>query len=233
MSRILLKRPKRIKFKAKFGLFLIILGCLILALSLDHTIRPILLQHAQARAQIFANTIINQTVKRLLKEENLTYDQIVRVTRNADQSIASVQIDSVCVNTLKAELIGRAQKEISAAQPITVGIPMGTLSGVDYLLGRGPELRFSLKMSAALTAALKSSFTSAGINQTLHRITLQIHAKLYLVMPLYRSGCEAANDFLIAETVIVGKIPDAYTNVVETPSDDIAGVLFDYSASTS
>ncbi len=226
-------RQLKLKKRVKIGLFLIALGCLVLILSLDNGIRPILIQHAQAKAKTYANTVLNQTIQTILKEQNVIYEQIVRIVRQEDNSISSVEIDSIQVNALKSRIIGCVQKEISSGPTVAVAIPLGTLSGSEYFLGRGPELHFSLKISATVTAGLKSHFVSAGINQTLHRITMPITTKLYLMMPLYRTGCEVVNDFLIAETVIVGKIPDAYTNVVETPSDDIAGVLFDYSAETS
>ncbi len=230
MSRFWQKKSNN---RVKFGLILIFLGILILTVSLDHGIRPILLQHANARAKTYANTVLNKTVQNVLREQNIVYTDIVKITRNTDDSVSSLEIDSLMVNAIKSLLIGQIQNEIANGESVRVSIPVGTLSGVDFLIGRGPSIHFTLEISSAVTAGLKSSFIAAGINQTLHRVVLHLNTQLYLIMPLYKTACNIENDFLIAETVIVGKIPDAYTNVVETPSDDIAGVLFDYSAQAS
>ena len=71
---------------------------------------------------------------------------------------------------------------------------------------------------------------SAGINQTLHQITLIISADVHFIMPWYRTKGNFETDFLLAETIIVGEVPDAYTNVIESVGSDMAGDLFDFAA---
>ena len=111
-------------------------------------------------------------------------------------------------------------------------IPIGTLTGNQFLNNRGPKIRIEMQVSSAVYSKIASKFISAGINQTLHQITLSISSDIYFVMPWYRSSGSFQTEFTIAETVIVGKVPEAYTNVIEYPGSNIAGEIFDYSAST-
>ena len=111
-----------------------------------------------------------------------------------------------------------------------MNIPLGTLSGNQFLNNRGPKIRIELDISSAVYSKISSEFISAGINQTLHRITLTISTDIYFIMPWYRSSGGYQTEFILAETIIVGKVPDAYTNVIEYPGSNIAGEIFDYSA---
>ena len=86
-------------------------------------------------------------------------------------------------------------------------------------------------MSGYAKSKLLSNFASAGINQTLHRIILKVSVNVYLVMPWYRASSSVEAEFILAETLIVGKVPDAYTVVIETDEEgELSGIVNDYGA---
>ena len=146
-------------------------------------------------------------------------------------TVTSVEFNTVEITKIKAGVINLIQEKINANDSITMGIPIGTLTGNQFLNNRGPKINITMQISSVVFSEIKSSFISAGINQTLHQITLGISSEVYFVMPWYRSSGSFHTEFILAQTVIVGRVPDAYTNVIEYPGSNIAGEIFDYGAS--
>ena len=120
------------------------------------------------------------------------------------------------------------QERISGLDDIAISIPIGTLTGSTLLNNRGPNIDSEFKMSSAIFSKVASSFIESGINQTLHKISIAVSADIYFVMPWYRTTGQFKSDYTITETIIVGTVPDAFTNVIEYPNENTADYLFDY-----
>ena len=60
---------------------------------------------------------------------------------------------------------------------------------------------------------LKSEFTSQGVNQTLHRVYLQVRCSVNILTPFDNISREISNQVLLMENVIVGNIPNTYYNL--------------------
>ncbi|MBR2044270.1 MAG: sporulation protein YunB, partial [Clostridia bacterium] len=101
----------------------------------------------------------------------------------------------------------------------TLSIPIGTIIGNEYTLGRGPEIKFKMQITTTVIADFESKFYSAGINQVLHQIHIKVKANGHTVIPWYRSAFNVNTSVIAAETVIVGLTPEAYTNVIESGTD--------------
>jgi sporulation protein YunB len=59
----------------------------------------------------------------------------------------------------------------------------------------------------------ESIFESAGINQTRHKIYVQVYVKLKVIIPTKNDEIEVKGEIPIAETIIVGKIPNTSINL--------------------
>lgn len=200
-------------------------------LSTDGMLRPIIQNYSENQAQIMAANLINQSVYAVMERNGIKYSDIVKLSKQEDGKVTSIETDVVKVNLIKAEVIGEIQKAVQAQNTTAISIPVGTLTGNDYMIGRGPNITIKLNMSTSILSDIDSKFEEAGINQTLHQIILHITAKVYMVMPWYRSSTEVKTDFSIAQTVIVGQVPEAFTNVIESDGKT-AGNIFDYGADT-
>jgi len=221
----------RCKYFTRLVSILLLLCLMIFAvLKIDDRLRLIATNYAKNRAKIVANAVINETVSRYLDENEISYSDLVKINSTGEGRVTSVEFDTVALTKLKAGIITNVQNVISDRELQVLNVPIGTLTGNQYLNNRGPTLHIEFKMSSAVFSKISSAFSSAGINQTLHKITLDIKAEIYFVMPWYRTSGEFETDFLLAETVIVGEVPDAYTNVIEKVGSDLAGDLFDFAA---
>ena len=200
------------------------------AIEVDARLRVIINNYAQNRAKIIANSSINETISQYLTEINLKYSDLVMINSNGEGRVTSVEFDTVTITKIKASLISKIQNNINKRQNINITVPIGTVTGVQILNNRGPDINIGMKIGSAIYSKISSKFVSAGINQTLHQITIEIKSDIYFVMPWYRTTGNYETEFIVAETVIVGEVPDAYTNVIENPGSDIAGELFDFGA---
>jgi hypothetical protein len=60
---------------------------------------------------------------------------------------------------------------------------------------------------------LRSEFIAQGINQTLHRVYLQIKCEVKILTPFNIITQSIDNQVLLLENVIVGHVPNTYYNL--------------------
>ena len=199
-------------------------------LFLDGNMRRILTDYATVSAAAKVNLILSDTVCEFLEEKGIKYADLAAVTYK-ESEVSSVNINTIAINKLKSGVVSLIQKRIGESESVKLNIPVGTVIGNEFTVNRGPDIKADIKMSGYAKSELLSDFASAGINQTLHRIILKVSVNVYLVMPWYRASSSVEAEFILAETLIVGKVPDAYTVVIETAEEgELGGIVNDYGA---
>ncbi len=134
------------------------------------------------------------------------------IERAESGQILAVTTDMNQMNQLKASILQRVQEQLG--EHLDTGVPLGTLLGSELLHGRGPNIPVRLSLSGNVTADFESTFESAGINQTKHRICLRVHASIYSFLPpAYNGTTEITTDIPVAETVIIGEVPQLMANI--------------------
>ena len=141
--------------------------------------------------------------------------------------VTSVQTDMVKLNILKSSMTNAASEQLTLLQSQTVRIPLGSLLGVQIFSGRGPRVEFKIIPTGFVNSQLVHRFDTAGINQTRHQIVLEIAANISAVLPGYSTASQVISSFILAETVIVGASPEAFTQVI-TEQTDPANIIADY-----
>ncbi len=212
------------------SLLMVFIVLIALTLECDKRLRVIINNYSLSKAKIISNSVINQTVYDYLEDKEISYTDIIKINTDSDGNVNSVEFDTVEITKIKSGIITLVQNNINKNETIKMSVPIGTLTGNQFFNNKGPIIDIDMKISSAVFSKISSSFISAGINQTLHKITLSVSTNVYFVMPWYRSSGNFQTEYVLAETIIVGRVPDAYTNVIEYPGSNIAGELFDYSA---
>ncbi len=225
------RRKRSVLFKnfLRFVAFVLVISIFLIAFT-DGLVRPVLLGYAEKLAEIQATTMINGGVKSVLQEEEFRYSRYVDILKDDYGNIIAVTADTVLLNLLISKMILRIQQDISSRGTLDMRIPAGSITGSAYLIGRGPKIPMSVTVSTAVKHSVTSEFSDAGVNQTLHRMVLHISTSAYVIVPFYTSSTTAEIQVPLTETVIVGKVPDSYTVVIEGTNSDLAGKIFDYSA---
>ena len=199
------------------------MACFFLVESGLHTI---VREYGANRAKIYASELINRAVTEVLSEEETTYDSLVHQTTLSDGTVGAVEADAVAIDRLKTAVIQRVL-QLSQEEQGELKIPLGTLTGMDFLLGRGPAISIKMQFSPYIHSDITSEFQSAGINQTLHQMMLEVTGEVYFLLPGEDSNIEVDTNFCLAETILVGKVPDAYTHVA---GGELANNIADYGA---
>ena len=188
--------------------------------------RGLMLDSACNAARKSAGDIINRTVRDMLIAEDVTYDQLITLTCDEQGAITSLQANAARINRVKSETALRVQEAFENEAVQYLQIPLGTLCGFTSLSARGPKLPCRSLLTAIPSVGLEYHFDGAGINQTLHSIIMTVTVPLSVTLPLQDRDTEVKTSFLIGETILVGRIPDSYTNVISDP--EVADDIFNY-----
>ena len=208
------KNRKR-KILRMAGTLLVCAGLLCVgALALiEAFIRPTLVTLLDYKCRMAAERIISNAVFEQFGDGN-SYGDIVTFTFDNDGRIAALSTDRSKINSLKALLNGAVNDGLDRLSEENVGISVGTLTGISLFYGTGAELMFHIEPKGKADTRLVSSFTSAGINQTMHSMILEVDAVISPMMPGFSETVEVQYDILLTQTIIVGSVPDSYSYIV-------------------
>ena len=216
------RSTKRANFFSKFLIFLIILTTIILLI--DYRTRPVVKTISEYQGREIATRVINQSVYDALSKSETNYKNLVHLSYNSNGDISSVETNVTDINKLQSEISLKINSEINKVSKSTVKIALGTLSGVTYLNEQGPILKFKIMPLGYVKSQLKSEFSEAGINQTLHKITLTVSATVTAIVPGNITNFDVTLNYIICDTVIVGNIPNGYTYITGDNRDIIPKV---------
>ncbi len=174
-------------------------------------LRPVLEGLATARVESAAAWAMNEAILEVLGGDSA--GALLSARESREGHISLLTADAGKLNLLAADCAAAAQKRIADLGEQGVSVALGTLSGVPLLAGLGPRLSFRFTPVGMVQSSFHSEFRSAGINQTLHRITLQLSASVRIILPGRACSLTVTAQAPVSENVIVGDVPEAYTNV--------------------
>lgn len=183
-------------------------------------VNPIILKTADFQGKIIVTQMLSDTISEVLESENINYQSIVNIERDTNQKITSIDTDMKTVNKIKNMIAKNIAQKFSNKNPQSRDIPLGSLLSNPLFTGRGPDIKVNVIPIGYLNSQLKSEFISGGINQTNHRIMLDVTVDYTLTLPLHKSKTTLETNFIIADTIIVGEVPEYYTNLSGENAND-------------
>lgn len=205
---------------------LIIIGAVFLT---DLSLQPLVEKVNTYECHNIVSSLINSAVSEELEENRIDYSQLVKLTTNQDGEVVSIESDITNINKLKLNIGSRIGRELQRLPLIDFDIPVGTLTGIQLLHGKGFDIDMCLQPMGYAKTQIISEFTEAGINQTRHRILVEIKVNIDTIIPGFTTDVQVVTSIVAAETIIIGRVPDAYTHVVSS-DQDLVGTLEDYEA---
>ena len=189
------------KKTAKTAVFLII--------YLTYYVNPKIVESSEAQIKSLAITEINKSVKMVTITPDL-YNNLIKISYNNDGDITMINSNSFMVNQISTAIIEKTQQNLNLMGEQGIKIPLGNFSGITFLSNLGPNITIRMTPIGSTQTKIKSNFTSKGINQTLHSLFLNIICEIKVILPIKSINLKIENEVLIAESVIVGKIPNTY-----------------------
>ena len=155
---------------------------------------------------------INAAIAELLKEEDYDADYFVKFEKSEAGDVTAVSSNMAHINLLSAQILDRVVG-LTENHNLTVSIPAGNLSGISMLMGRGPGVPVEILVLTSSRVEFHNSIVTAGINQTKHQISLMVIVDIDVLVPWGTESTQVTTEVLIADTVVVGQVPDTYLNL--------------------
>lgn len=212
---------KRRKYK-KITIFSIVFFLIIFSLyKMDRDLKPIVMALCDAEARIIAAETINKTIRDEFANK-ISYDDLMTIKTDKDGNVVMIQANTVELNRIGSDIALSVQKKILDIGVKGGSIPIGALTKNDLIAYYGPKIKFNMKPVGSVASGYRSQFEAAGINQTRHIIYLDITANVQVIIPTGRNSISITSNIPIAESIIVGKVPDMYAEFGSgMPSDGI------------
>lgn len=206
----------------------IIIGLIVVILcNLVVKCRPILTAFAESEAVWIATCVANETIATVLAEQSAMCSEMVKVNYTDQGQLSSVIPNSTAINSLRTIITDATMERLESTELLPVSIPTGTVLGSEWFSGWGPTISFPISFTATVLSDVSSTLEAVGMNQSMYRVLIHLDISLYVVSPGGRSSVGTQMSFPMAETVLLGEVPD---NLTEVYGDDqsILGKIFDY-----
>lgn len=176
---------------------------------LEFRLRPVVEQLAARQVNNHVTAQLNAALSQLMTENR----NLVEIQRGVDGEILAVSGNMERINQIRGQVVQTALDTVAAIDVHTLGVPIGSLFDFDLLWAKGPVIEVHSLVAGTVSTQVRSEFQSAGINQTLHRVLLDVEVPLTVLLPGSRGHTVAQITVCAAETVIVGKVPQTYLNL--------------------
>lgn len=201
--------------------WLTVIFTLLLALTVAVVLhmKPVVVDLATARTSNAVNRIVVAAVNDAVESGRIDYEQLVDFDKDAEGHVTALRSNMAAFNRLQSSIADDILQRMAEVSSTDLAIPIGTLTGSPLLAGRGPCLRVRMQSVGTATARFDNQFSSAGINQTRHRIILDVDVHVSILLPGLTTYTKVSNEISVAETVIVGGVPETYTYFSTTPDE--------------
>ena len=212
MSNIkILDLLNRIKFnKKRINKIIVVALIIVVIMSIfSFMINPVIMDTVEVKSRALATRAMNSSVADVVMS-SIVYDDLVTIISDEFGNISMIQANSLEINNLSKDLAQTCEERIGEYGVNGISIPLGTFTGIPLLVGRGPRVNVKMTPIGSVVCKFVSHFETAGINQTVHKIYVNITANVSVVLPLNTRSLEAVQQVLISESVIVGQVPEVY-----------------------
>ena len=167
---------------------------------------------ALAQTQVINATsdLINDAIDKQIEKGTIQYDRIVYFEKDLNGNITALKTNMSEVNRLKTDILNLINDEILDMDTSDLGIPVGSLILPELMSGKGPEIPVKIISIRNSEGSFESQFTEAGINQTLQQLTMHVSIDVSILVLGSAESFTVSSQVVVAETIIVGKVPDTF-----------------------
>lgn len=172
-----LKKPNKFRL-ILFVMFMILFIVIILFIYAAY---PIFIINCKSNATSLGVKIVNNEVNKVMSE--YTYNDLITIEKDNSGNIKLIEAKIVPINQIISKITTNIQDEINKPNKSTVRVNIGTVTGIAFLKFFSPKIDIQFETAGNVNTNLMSKFESVGINQTLHRIYLEIKSDVFILTP--------------------------------------------------
>lgn len=189
---------------------LIISLFLVLFISFRGKYRLVVRDLAQTQVKNTTSDLTNDAIAKQIAAGNIQYDRIVYFEKDLDGRITALKTNMSEINRLKTDILNIINDEILALDTSDIGIPVGSLFLPEFFSGKGPAIPVHILSIRNSDAVFDSEFLQAGINQTLHQLTMEVSVDVAVLVLGETSSFTLTSEVVVAQTIIVGEVPNTF-----------------------
>lgn len=199
------------KQKAVIWLSVILILFFVAAALIVVRMRPMVTRLTESRTTNRVNRIVADAVSEAVQSGQVDCSGLITFEKDSSGKVTALRSNMSEFNRLQSLISDKVLDRLSEMTASDLSIPLGTLTGSNLLAGRGPYIRVRTQSVGSATAKLRNALTAAGINQTKHQVLLDVEVYVTVLLPGFVTSVQVNNELCVAETVIVGNVPETYT----------------------
>ena len=201
---------RKIRLRRRWMVILLLLALLVPAAVMRMRLFPMVEELAVTRVTNQTARLINDAIDAQIRDGVVDYSNMVLLEKDDTGAVTALKTNISEMNALKTRILDTVNEEILQLNVEEIGVPIGNLLVPALFSGRGPYLPVKVLTVRSSEAAFSNQFTQAGINQTLHQIIMTITIDMTIVTPAGTEQVDTSSQVVVAETVIVGTVPESY-----------------------
>lgn len=176
----------------------------------EHKVDPLMYDFTIVKGEGMMSDLFSSKVNEKMEELDLTYDKLMNITYSDSGQVQSLNTNVVEMNNLKNQVTSDLAKLLDENYEYIVDVPIGSVTGSEFLSGLGFTIELNSIVTGGVTSDFRSEFESAGINQTIHRLYIDITGNLVVIVGGEQEPIDITTSVLVGETVLVGDVPKMY-----------------------
>ncbi len=200
------------KPKKQSKLYLFAFAFLLFVLSISLFLRNLSTKMAVSDAIDIVTKTVNDSINEVIGNGVYGFDYFVSLEKDESGDVAAISSDMAHINTLSTEILNSviASTENGTLQ---INIPAGNLSGLNLLMGRGPDVVIDIIMLTSSRVDFRNEIVACGINQAKYQLILEVTIDIDILVPWGTESASTVTEVIVADTVIIGKVPQTYLNM--------------------
>lgn len=192
------------------GLLVLVMVLATIFFALRSKYRLVIEDLAQTQVKNTTSDLTNDAIAKQIEVGVIQYDRIVYFEKDLNGRITAMKTNMTEINRLKTDILNIINDEILTLDTSDLGIPLGSLFLPEFLSGKGPAIPVRILSIRNSDASFLSNFREAGINQTLHQLTMEVSVDVAVLVLGRTSSFTVTSEVVVAETVIIGDVPDTF-----------------------
>ena len=207
------KRKRFFKHKINFKLLFFVISAILFGAFeiMTALAKPTLIALCKVKSQSLASSISAKVVEEVMS--SIGYLDLITLDRDENGSILALRANVIEMNKLSSKISSLIQAKYSNLDEMYIKIPIGNFIGNELLAGLGPRIVVKIIPAGTVSTDYKTEFLSTGINQTRHRIYIEIKSSMTVVAPFTNESINVVTNVNVAETVLIGNVPDTFYNL--------------------